>query len=643
MVMTTLFKRNTLFILFIIFFTFPAQAIELSNDSKAPSVKATTKALGIYQAFGRWNRTLKLGYNPALAPGNMSSSHEFLTLIQEAASRWERVSGIDIEVLQAGSYRDDMHNSANSLDKVVSITWVSSVENFSGRVAPRLGQYDEGLGYYPYLDGAMTLNNRSNAWQSRTKALRTLTHEIGHLLGLGHSDNPSSMMFADPYNTLQYPATDDIRAAQALYGLPNNAIEADQPLSDWAYQPLPKSDPSFLAAVSISAEDTALPSHTITDSTREDGWLRVETPINNMRHSEPVATELELVMVDPNGYEYSRRMRSLTCAAGKYCRPWTGMIPLAVLKNLPGIWQVFINDPASQQLLRTMEFQVDTHPVFNLPPSARVVVARSDTANKIRVKVIAKDAEEDQISVTWNPLEIPEVLGSDGMSAWRTFELNYFGSKTFFIEVSDNATRYDGASETQTSGLGFRTLLRLDITYPLVGNEAILVTSSDLYAYQPGAPDLLTYYRLNAPDYQPSSIWPAPYNGVTPPAGKNVPVNNVAYLNAANATLFTCVRIVNNGNPDQIDGISQFDINFAIESFNDGTIRVTDARAFNAAGALNENFESPDCSGQYDLSTRTYSDWILINGQVFETEFWLRDPERLIYTLTAATATDLAE
>ncbi|GGG47865.1 hypothetical protein GCM10011403_01120 [Pseudohongiella nitratireducens] len=199
-----------------------------------------------------------------------------LTLLREAAGRWEKVSGIKIEILQAGNYRDDITASVSRLDRVVSVTWVSSAENFSARVAPRRGNYDPDLRYYPYLDGSITLNSRSSRWDNQTKAMRTLTHEMDHLLGLGHSDNPNSMMFANPYNTLQYPTEDDIRAVQALYGPPSVAISASQPKSEWLYQPLPLASRSFLAKSSITAEDSALNNNTITESTREDGWLRLD-------------------------------------------------------------------------------------------------------------------------------------------------------------------------------------------------------------------------------------------------------------------------------------------------------------------------------------------------------------------------------
>jgi predicted Zn-dependent protease len=45
------------------------------------------------------------------------------------------------------------------------------------------------------------------------------SHEIGHLLGLGHSDDPDSLMY--PYITASVsPESDDIKKIQRLYGKP---------------------------------------------------------------------------------------------------------------------------------------------------------------------------------------------------------------------------------------------------------------------------------------------------------------------------------------------------------------------------------------------------------------------------------------
>lgn len=49
-------------------------------------------------------------------------------------------------------------------------------------------------------------------------------HEIGHALGLPHSDNPGSIMWAE-YTGIRGLAEEDITAARLLYGLPPDTME----------------------------------------------------------------------------------------------------------------------------------------------------------------------------------------------------------------------------------------------------------------------------------------------------------------------------------------------------------------------------------------------------------------------------------
>ena len=47
------------------------------------------------------------------------------------------------------------------------------------------------------------------------------THEMGHILGLPHSDDPRDVMY--PRNTASHPSTRDYRTLKALYSLPVGA------------------------------------------------------------------------------------------------------------------------------------------------------------------------------------------------------------------------------------------------------------------------------------------------------------------------------------------------------------------------------------------------------------------------------------
>jgi hypothetical protein len=649
----------------------PSRSQDQETDFVPDLYREILPALGIDETFGRWIDVVKLGYNPAGAPDAFADAELFLKLLTESAQRWEKVSGIRFEILPAGNYVNDRSKLRAERDGVVSITWVETDERFAGRAGPLFGSYDDQLKYYPYVDGTITLNSKPT-WSGADRLTRVLVHEIGHLIGLGHSENPQSLMFANPYNSLQHPTEDDIRAVQTLYGPPLIPIYASRPvtawqyrapnlasetklrflqeqhtLNSWRYTP-PKTAPeaktqylfkpnqhssiygkgvmlaldsdrekavtrisgtepenSYLilyapignwaapesidinarlilvnplglvhyerswrlncevrfacyrsvplnwnrlikdipgewhiyviedpdsytspellyrmtftvdgdtrrkpmfSSTYLSVGETELVSNQINESTPENEWFRVNFDLNNVWSPRPIETTVELSVVDPNGYLYSKTIRDLNCGAVRTCVGFRNdIVETEVLKTLPGSWSIYINDTDTDELLHKMEFVVDTNPVFNKSPTARVVVSAADHPNRIRVKVLAEDAEGDTISVVWSQFGNPEVLGADGISQWKTFDFGGSGARTLFIQINDDSERYAGPiGPGSAAGSGFQTLIRLDLTFPLTSSDHVAVTSSSVFVNNDTTSDLLSYM----PQYTPSNVPP---------------------------------------------------------------------------------------------------------------------------------------
>ena len=62
-------------------------------------------------------------------------------------------------------------------------------------------------------------------------------------------------------------------------------------------------------------------------------------------------------------------------------------------------------------------------------------------------------------------------------------------------------------------------------------------------------------------------------------------------------------------------------------------MKITKFREFNASGALNENGQTPDCSGIFETTTGMYTDIIQTDTSILETTWSLIDPTNLILRL----------
>ena len=135
------------------------------------------------------------------------------------------------------------------------------------------------------------------------------------------------------------------------------------------------------------------------------------------------------------------------------------------------------------------------------------------------------------------------------------------------------------------------------------------------------------------PIYEPTVEWPSPYNGVTPDSSFGLAFNNIGVFNASDAKIYVCLRIFTEGLPSSVNGISQFDMGLEVVSLSEVTVQITKFREFNAIGALNEDGQTPDCSGKFETTTGVYTDIIQTDTSVLETTWSLIDPTNLILKL----------
>jgi hypothetical protein len=142
-----------------------------------------------------------------------------------------------------------------------------------------------------------------------------------------------------------------------------------------------------------------------------------------------------------------------------------------------------------------------------------------------------------------------------------------------------------------------------------------------------------TTITVASPAHEPTEEWAAPFNGVTPDLSYGLDFNNVGVLNSADATIYVCLRLFTDGLPSSVNGISQFDMGLEVVSLSEATVQITKFREFNTIGALNENAETPDCSGIFETTTGIYTDIIVAGDSVLDTTWSLIDPTNLILKL----------
>ena len=104
----------------------------------------------------------------------------------------------------------------------------------------------------------------------------------------------------------------------------------------------------------------------------------------------------------------------------------------------------------------------------------------------------------------------------------------------------------------------------------------------------------------------------ADYNGIPAPSFLSKNLNSISVFDAEKLKLRSCIKLTLNGEPYLLDGYQRYDMNFDLASVDEATFKLVKFRPFNVEGAFDQFGESPDCSGQFELSTNVYKDIVAV-------------------------------
>lgn len=143
-------------------------------------------------------------YNPSGQPATVTTD-SMLAMINADMAKWEKVCGIHFQYQGTTSAAPTLNDGSNV------IGWASA-KGYDGYT-----QY--WYSNYKFTDVDVRLDPTRLTNPTYIEAI--LTHELGHAVGLDHSDQNESTMFANPYHTYEYQLTlrnDDAAGCVALYG-----------------------------------------------------------------------------------------------------------------------------------------------------------------------------------------------------------------------------------------------------------------------------------------------------------------------------------------------------------------------------------------------------------------------------------------
>ena len=221
------FMKHVVFIFILLFFTSlacsgitpVAEAESSYRYDNLPNAGEEDESISKYRAISQWGKT-NISYSFVNGTNKISGETE-RDLIRAAFKLWADETPLSF------------NEAADSAQADILIGWAEG-EHGDGDPFDGPGNVLAHASYpNPYNDKQVFLHfDDAERWvNSETQNVDLLTvaaHEIGHNLGLDHSDDPNALMFPSYSGPHRFLGNDDIAGVQSLYGLTAQPAESPE-------------------------------------------------------------------------------------------------------------------------------------------------------------------------------------------------------------------------------------------------------------------------------------------------------------------------------------------------------------------------------------------------------------------------------
>lgn len=184
-----------------------------------PDAGNTDAAISEYQTISQWNK-LEITYAFVNDTGKLSGTSE-QDVVRQAFALWQQNTPLTFTEVSTRAEADIVigwatgeHGDGDAFDGPGDVLAHASFPN----------PFDDRQVFLHFDDDERWVNSDSQ----NVDLLTVAAHEIGHTLGLGHSDDPNALMFPSYRGPHRFLDDDDIAGAQSLYGV----ASAPQPAPD---------------------------------------------------------------------------------------------------------------------------------------------------------------------------------------------------------------------------------------------------------------------------------------------------------------------------------------------------------------------------------------------------------------------------